>query len=406
VSKLPDVQQLLSQQADLMSGAQAAGQVVAQAIGTYASMKKAQADAAAKAAWDAGDIDAYNAAVAESKSWAEGGSNRIALHIAGGALLGGLGGGSIGTALQGAAGAGLSSALATQLDSLSNGIADSTGSTLLGSLVSNMVAGAGGALVGGGTGAFTAANADLYNRQLHPDERKLAKDIAEKSNGQYTQAQVEEQLRLMGMCEVGGGCVSPGVAEELNGRTPTDPGAQWINTGLINANGNPLIVQSLPAPNQALQTFIMENYNSATPGQIPSGFDYVSTPVGPDVRGTVASMAGGVSTAAGRFSAATIAAAQIPSPYSPGLIAASYAGTATGLVADAIAQMAKPDVGQYAVSGVTGVIVGGLSDRIPGLSPAFNETANVFNNSNAAQKAQDSLNSYWKSFIDYWSPKR
>jgi hypothetical protein len=35
-------------------------------------------------------------------------------------------------------------------------------------------------------------------------------------------------MRLMGMCEVGGGCLSAGVAEELNGRTPTDPGARWI----------------------------------------------------------------------------------------------------------------------------------------------------------------------------------
>jgi filamentous hemagglutinin len=185
VSKLPDVQQLLSQQADLMSGAQAAGQVVAQAIGTYAQGKQNEAQEQADVAKAAGNTELAAQYQAVADSWAEGGSNRIALHVAGGALLGGLGGGGFGSALQGAAGAGLSSALATQLDSLSKGVADSTGSTLLGSLTSNVLAGAGGALVGGGTGAFTAANADLYNRQLHPDEKKA---IADKANGDQAEA--------------------------------------------------------------------------------------------------------------------------------------------------------------------------------------------------------------------------
>ena len=176
-------------------------------------------------------------------SWADGGSNRIALHIAGGALIGGLGGGGIGTALQGAAGAGLSAAIARELNSLSKGIKDETGSALLGNLAANVVAGVGGALVGGGVGATTAANVDLYNRQLHPEEKTQAKYIADQSNGLYTQAEVEDQMRIMGVC-VNGGCVAPGVAEELNGRAPTDLGAKWINTGLTNENGNPLIIQA------------------------------------------------------------------------------------------------------------------------------------------------------------------
>ncbi|CAH2901590.1 MAG: Putative large exoprotein involved in heme utilization or adhesion of ShlA/HecA/FhaA family [uncultured Paraburkholderia sp.] len=42
-------------------------------------------------------------------------------------------------------------------------------------MVTNVAAGAAGAAVGGNTGAFTASNADMYNRQLHPDEKqKLA----------------------------------------------------------------------------------------------------------------------------------------------------------------------------------------------------------------------------------------
>jgi filamentous hemagglutinin len=164
VSSTPNVQNILSQQADTMQATQAAGQTVAQSIGAYADMKKAQADDAAKTALAAGDMEAYKAAVAESKSWAEGGSNRVELHIAGGALVAGLGGGSIGSAAQGAVGAGLSAALAGKLNSVADEVGKDTGSMTLGNVVSNVLATAGGALVGGSAGAFTASNADLYNR--------------------------------------------------------------------------------------------------------------------------------------------------------------------------------------------------------------------------------------------------
>jgi len=49
---------------------------------------------------------------------------------------------------------------------------------LAGNIVSNVLAGAGGYLVGGNAGAFAAANVDLYNRQLHPDEYAQAKKNA------------------------------------------------------------------------------------------------------------------------------------------------------------------------------------------------------------------------------------
>jgi filamentous hemagglutinin len=96
--------------------------------------------------------------------WDEGGTDRAALHIAGGALVAGLGGGSIGSAAQGVAGAGIASAFAGKLNGLADQIGDATGSMTLGNVVSNVFAGAGGALVGGSAGAFTASNADLYNR--------------------------------------------------------------------------------------------------------------------------------------------------------------------------------------------------------------------------------------------------
>ncbi|WP_232463258.1 hemagglutinin repeat-containing protein, partial [Burkholderia ubonensis] len=161
VSKTPDVQHLLDQQADLMNATQAAGQVVAQGIGAYADTKQKEAQRAADAAKASGDTTAQAAYQAEADSWAEGGTNRMLMHTAGGALLAGMGGGN---ALAGAAGGGLSSALAGKLNSITDAVGDSTGSMLAGNVLSNVLAGAGGALIGGTSGAFTAANADLYNR--------------------------------------------------------------------------------------------------------------------------------------------------------------------------------------------------------------------------------------------------
>ncbi|WP_241020171.1 hemagglutinin repeat-containing protein [Burkholderia sp. Ac-20345] len=161
VSKTPDVQNLLDRQADLMNAGQAAGQVVAQGIGAYADTKQKDAQRAADAAKAAGDTTAQAAYQAEADSWAEGGTNRVLMHTAGGAALAGLGGGN---ALAGAAGAALSSAVAGKLNSLADSVGNSTGSMLTGNVLSNVLAGAGGALIGGTSGAFTATNADLYNR--------------------------------------------------------------------------------------------------------------------------------------------------------------------------------------------------------------------------------------------------
>ncbi|WP_454825069.1 hypothetical protein [Paraburkholderia xenovorans] len=177
MSKLPDVNNLLSAQADTMNAAQAAGQVVAQGIGAYADGKKAQAGQQEKADELAGNTAAAAADKAEAASWDEGGTDRTLLHIAGGALIGGLGGGGIGTALQGAAGAGLSAAMAKQLEDIYKGVGSATGSELLGNIAANVVAGVGGALVGGGVGASTASNVELYNQAAHRKPKDLVSEV-------------------------------------------------------------------------------------------------------------------------------------------------------------------------------------------------------------------------------------
>lgn len=175
VSKTPDINNMLSAQSDMMNAAQAAGQTVAQGIGAYADGKEKQAQQAANAAKLANQPDLAAQYQAEADSWAEGGSNRVYLHIAGGALVAGLGGGSIGSAAQGAAGAGVSAGLAGKLNSVTGEVGGTTGSMVAGNIVSNVLATAGGALVGGTAGAFTASNVDIYNRQLNQNEYDEAK---------------------------------------------------------------------------------------------------------------------------------------------------------------------------------------------------------------------------------------
>lgn len=99
--------------------------------------------------------------------WKEGGDSRAELHVAGGALIGGLGGGSAFSTIGGAVGAGVASKMAGSLNDISKGVASETGSELLGNLAANVAAGVGGALAGGTVGAATASNVELYNQMLH-----------------------------------------------------------------------------------------------------------------------------------------------------------------------------------------------------------------------------------------------
>ncbi|WP_431018069.1 hemagglutinin repeat-containing protein [Burkholderia gladioli] len=389
VSKLPDVQNLLSNQADVMAAASAAGEAVSRRIGDYADkmMKEAASNG------DKAGVDA----------WKEGGANRALMQGAGAALVTGLAGGN---AVGGAAGAAIASIASGKLNELSGAIAgsDPTGDAnmnqALGNIVANALATGAGAAVGGESGAFSGYNVDRFNRQLHTEEKALAKQLAEKSKGEYAQAQIEDQMRIMGVSDARDGAVAPGTSEELNGRAPSDPSAGWLNTGLSNENGNPLIIQVMSEANPALQNFIMENYNSAAQGQVPSTYTYAPTPVGLDVWGAVANAAGSVSTAAGRFGAVTAAGATIPSPYAPGLATAAYVATVTGMVADAVVQVVKPDVGKYWTNSGGAMISDRLSTKYPLATPIINEAANNFNGSRLSQSIQDFINSSWARIVN------
>nr|WP_186144033.1 hemagglutinin repeat-containing protein [Burkholderia gladioli] len=169
VSKLPDMQNLLSNQADMMAAASAAGEAVSRRIGDYADkmMKEAAANG------DKAGVDA----------WKEGGANRALMQGAGAALVTGLAGGN---AVGGAAGAAIASIASGKLNELSGAIAgsDPTGDAnmnqALGNIVANALATGAGAAVGGESGAFSGYNVDRFNRQLHTEEKKA---ISDKANG-------------------------------------------------------------------------------------------------------------------------------------------------------------------------------------------------------------------------------
>ncbi|MCA7926841.1 hemagglutinin repeat-containing protein, partial [Burkholderia cenocepacia] len=169
VAKLPDMQNLLANQSDMMAAASAAGEAVSRRIGDYADEMKRQAEKNG----DQAGVDA----------WKEGGANRALMQGAGAALVTGLAGGN---AVGGAAGAAIASIASGKLNELSSAIAgsDPTGNAnmnqALGNIVANVLATGAGAAVGGESGAFSGYNVDRFNRQLHPDEKKA---ILDKANG-------------------------------------------------------------------------------------------------------------------------------------------------------------------------------------------------------------------------------
>jgi filamentous hemagglutinin len=179
VSKLPDVSGVLGDELDVMSAANAAGQAVAKDIGTFADYKEAKARDGQKAAALLGETDLAVEYKAEGDLWGEGGDDRVMLHMAGGALLGGLGAGSVVGAMSGAAGAGASAYLAPALNDVADQFGDpGTAGHAVGNIIANLLATAAGGAVGGGVGAATASNVDAYNRQLHPDEKQRIKQLA------------------------------------------------------------------------------------------------------------------------------------------------------------------------------------------------------------------------------------
>jgi filamentous hemagglutinin len=136
---------------------------LAKEIGNYAATKVAELNAQGK--------------TEEAAKWAEGGIYRVAAHAALGALGGGLSG-----ALGAAAASEAAPALKKVQDDLQNNLANAglsqDAATLAAKLIAGGTAAAIGGAAGGSAGAMTGLNAELNNRQLHPDEKARIKQLA------------------------------------------------------------------------------------------------------------------------------------------------------------------------------------------------------------------------------------
>ncbi|CAE6939276.1 hypothetical protein R69927_07600 [Paraburkholderia domus] len=333
------------------------------------------------------------------------------MQAAGAALVTGLAGGN---ALGGAAGAGIASIAAGKLNDLSGAIAgsDPTGNSdmnkALGNIVANAIATGAGAAVGGNAGAFEGYNVDRFNRQLHPEEKTLAKQLADKSGGQYTQAQVEDQLRIMGVTVSVNGTNESGAPTTLIGQMPTDAGAQWISAG-TTADGKLILTQVMAQADPQLQSYILANYNSTSPGQVPSQFTYALTGnsgsinlTGPftkfdqsDVnfmRNTTADTASMASANASRIGSAAATAAALPTPYTPIYEGIAFGATVTGWAADFAAQMARPNPGAYVAGGVVDLTLGGVANKYPLAGTFFTEFGTWIKNTTTFNDASNRLN--------------
>jgi hypothetical protein len=65
------------------------------------------------------------------------------------------------------------------------------------------------------------------------------------------------------------------------------------------------------------------------------------------------------------------------------------------IAADAVAQIVKPDVGQYWTSSGSAMISDRFATANPLASPVINEATNKFNSSSFSQSVQDFINSSW-----------
>jgi hemagglutinin-like protein len=132
--------------------------------------------------------------LADSMNWGEGSAERTLLHGAVAAATSALGGGN---AMDGALGATAAQlAGGPILDYLANHGVDPNSEE--GKTIMRLAVAALGATVGGADGGINALNGENFNRQLHEDEKALARKLAADSNGAYTVRQIEDALRMSG----------------------------------------------------------------------------------------------------------------------------------------------------------------------------------------------------------------
>jgi filamentous hemagglutinin len=159
-------------------------------------------------------------AKAVAEAWGENGVSRVALHAGAQGLIGGVASGNAGalSSISGAVGGNLGQQLGKDLGEAEadrRGLQGQEREDLINSYQQTLAT-VGGAIAGwvassvkeGGKSetlasavqaANTASVIDVFNRQLHPGDLRAAKTLAAKSDGKYTEKEIQEALRYAGL---------------------------------------------------------------------------------------------------------------------------------------------------------------------------------------------------------------
>ncbi|MGV3498690.1 MAG: hypothetical protein ACO1OR_07685 [Hydrogenophaga sp.] len=292
-----------------------------------------------------------------------------------------------------------------------------------------------GVIAAGTAGAAAAFNADVNNRQLHPGDRELARDLARKSAGKYSVQQIEEQMRLMGNRAYN---AEPNTAEVL---TDMNAIVDSLNKdpGMPKTSDGRAVVEVPGQPNAQIQQFIMSN-TTDNAGYIPGVSPYVgsktegqSLPYGSNTpattaarcangdlacisgvgaqqssipelsdaaRNTIASGAEATSRAAGVVAAGATAVAARGGPYGRPAQAAAVGATAIGTAADAIGQIVRPNVGEALQDAMLTTFQEWADRKMPGIAPATNEVVEAWKASGSSKSLDSWVNEQWKAFLE------
>jgi filamentous hemagglutinin len=332
----------------------------------------------------------------EAERWGEGGTYRAAGHL----LLGALGGGA-----SGAAGA---LAGATAMPEIGKLIDEADLPTPVKQALGMVTSATLGALAGNTAGAAAAFGIDTHNRQLHPSERQLARELASKSGGKYTAEQIEEQMRLMGNLAFGQAPNTTGVLttpEAIASNINQDPAMPKTSDGRV-------VVEIPGQANADIQQFIIGNSTNGA-NYIPGVSPYVGSrtngpsasfgttapdtttarcangdlacisgvgqqqnaPLTQQAKEAIADGIASTSRAAGVVAAGATAVGASASPQIKPIAGAVAVGaTAIGTAADAIEQVVRPDMEQVIREQlIFGTPADVLIRRYPLYAPLINE---------------------------------
>ncbi len=427
------------------------GKHASKAVGDYAGNQRKDLSSKANAETDP---DKKAAFMAEAAKWEEGGAYRVAMHT----VVGGLTGGAAG-----AVGAGAASAAAPTIEQLqsqlqeglkSAGLGDSA-ANLIASLASGATAAGIGAAASGGSvaGGATAFNADVNNRQLHPDERKKAKELAAKAKAMgltkpdgsvYTQEDIEDEMRrgsntAKGETAASNMIINPEADKALGSNskdamasTNFDKGAVFNNVGgsvvQVERDGSPLAskpgdpdlqayiqantggadspyvwVNTQPDkanPNAGLRT-MTPALNGCATVECAGGVVGVRNPVrdGTDVRNDVADGAALVSRGSGIVGSTATAVSTIPGPHQPGAATTAVVATGVGFVADVVEQGARPNVGKGVHDFFLNTAQNQIDNKLPLAAPFSNEVKTFWTNSGTAKSFEVWVNERWSEAV-------